>query len=219
MRKTAVIVATVLVALGAAPAFAQQEEESILIDIVLTRYGAVGEVVFVREVPVDAALVGATCTATATTENNSSEHPNNDFLLTSGGATAVIPDFERVAGATVSMTAPLMLGETIAVNIRLGGDGVTSEGVLVALACTGQPPPTTTQPPQPPGDTTTTTQPPPGDTTTTEAPPVGGVEAGGGSSAGAGGPAGPLIGGGAVLLAAALGVLALGRRRSDAEQG
>lgn len=213
MWKTAAVIAVLAALASAAPALAQ-EDDSIIIDIVLTRWGSEGEIVFVREVPVEPALVGATCAASATTENNSSEHPNNDFLLTSGGATAVIPDFERVAGATVSMTTPLVLGETITANIRLGADGVTSEGVLVALTCTAQPAPTTTTQPPPPEDTTTTTQPP--GTTPTEAPPVGGVEAGGGSSAGAATPA-PWIGAGAVLLVVALGLLALGRRRDDGE--
>jgi hypothetical protein len=227
MWKATAVLAVFAALVAAAPAFAQ-EDETVVLDIVLTRWGAEGEIVFVREVPIEPTLVGATCTATAKTENNSSEHPNNDFLLTSGGVTAVIPDFEAVAGETTSMTTTLVLGETITASIRLGEDGVTSEGLLVTLHCTTQPTATTTtQPPQPPENTTTTTQPPSGtttttqppagNTTTTEAPPVGGVSAGGGSSAVTGGPAASLISGGALLMAAALGLLAFARRGHDTE--
>ena len=49
---------------------------------------------------VDPGLVGARCSAgSVQTEEGGSEHPNNDYLLSSAGTTAEILDFEAVSGA------------------------------------------------------------------------------------------------------------------------
>ncbi len=225
MRRAGIALSVVVMLFGAAPALAQGDQgDTVLIDVNMTLYGVEGQVIPVAVVTVDPELIGATCTGTARTENNASEHPGNDFILTSGASVAEIPNFEAVAGYITSMSSTLVLGETITASIRLGPDGVASEGIFITLACLSvrQPPPTTTttttttQPPattttQPPATTTTTqppatttTEPPPsGSTTTTEEPPEGGVDAGGGSTAGGGGTAALWIAAGGLTLVGA----------------
>ena len=169
-----VVVAAVL---GAAPAFAYQEEIIIIqIDVVVR--GDEGDVIQVADVAVDQALVGATCVGTATIENNESEHPGNDYILSTGSTSVEIEDFERTAMQVTEMSSWLVLGERITVAIRLGSDGVASlAGDTVTVASICQPPTTTT---------TSTTLPEVSSTTTTTPPPVGGVSAGGGSAAAGG---------------------------------
>ncbi len=182
----------------AAPATAQTE--TIIIEIDGITRGAEGSITTIAEVAVDPAMVGATCAGASQTTNNASEHPNNDFILSSGTSTAVIADWEREAGVVVNSSMTLVLGETITVQLRLGTGEVSSGMVSIALTC-AQPPPittttttttsttTTTTPPAtttttttllpPPATTTTTTTTPAPTTTTTEPPPEGGVSAGG----------------------------------------
>lgn len=199
MPRAVVVLAMLAVLFGAAPALADEcQEEEILIRFDGNVFGREGDVVQVAMVAVDAHLVGATCVGTATVENNSSAHPGNDFIITSGGTSVGIPDFERIAGKVTTANLALVLGESITASIRLGPHGVASlagDTVVVVSVCRPPPTTTTTQPPvtttQPPASTTTqppastTTQPPsttttlPPVTTTTETP-IGGVSAGGG---------------------------------------
>jgi hypothetical protein len=184
------MLAMLVVLIGAAPASADEcQEEEILIRFDGNVFGSEGEIVRVVEVAVDAHLVGATCFGTVTVENNSSEHPGNDFIITSGGTSVEIPDFERIAGKVTTTTQKLLLGGSITASIRLGPHGVASlagDTVVVASIC--QPPPTTTTTLPPVATTTTlppvastTTLPP---VTTTTETPIGGVSAGGGSTSG-----------------------------------
>lgn len=184
MPRAVVVLAMLAVLFGAAPALADEcQEEEILIRFDGNVFGREGDVVQVAMVAVDAHLVGATCIGTATVENNSSAHPGNDFIITSGGTSVGIPDFERIAGKVTTANSALVLGESITASIRLGPHGVASlagDTVVVVSVCRPPPTTTTTQPP-----VTTTTQPPastttlPPVTTTTETP-IGGVSAGGG---------------------------------------
>ena len=179
----------------AAPATAQTET-TIIIEIDRITRGAEGSITTIAEVVVDPAMVDATCTGASQTTNNASEHPNNDFILSSGTSTAVIADWEGEVGAVVNTSMTLVLGETITVELRLGTGEVSSGMVSIALTC-AQPPPattttttttstttttttttstttTTTTLPPPPATTTTTTTttlPPPATTTTTTLPP------------------------------------------------
>ncbi len=208
----------------AAPATAQTE--TIIIEIDGITRGAEGSITTIAEVAVDPAMVGATCAGASQTTNNASEHPNNDFILSSGTSTAVIADWEREAGAVVNTSMTLVLGETITVQLRLGTGEVSSGMVSIALTC-AQPPITTTTTtttstttttitlPPPPATTTTltTTTTPAPTTTTTEPPPEGGVSAGGGSMAPASGEAAWWLGGSALAAAAGTLLLALGRRQ------
>jgi hypothetical protein len=217
-----VAVVTVMVALfailsGAGAARGEEcYEEEIIIQFEANVFGSEGEVVEVARIAVDAHLIGATCIGTATVENNSSAHPGNDFIISSGGSSVVISDFERDVGTVTAATSQLVLGETVTASIRLGPHGIASlagDTVVVVSVCQPQPPPTTTTTQQPP---TTAQQPP----TTTQAPaaiaaetPIGGVVAGGGGAA----PANSgfelmMLGVGALALLGAFGLSALALR-------
>lgn len=115
-------------------------------------YGTAGQVVVLETRDVDAALVGTTCTASYTGENNSSVHPGTDLLISSGAAQLVLSGVEDVAGATTSGSSSILLGPTVSVAVRLGPDAMSSLGATLSLTCT---PPTTTT-----STTTTTTSPP-----------------------------------------------------------
>ena len=230
VRRIAFTMALLGAVMVAAPAMAQTE--TITIEIDGTTRGAEGSITTIAELAVDPAMVGTTCTGTTQTTNNASEHPNNDFILSSGTSTAVILDWEREAGAVVTTSMTLVLGDTITVELRLGPAEVSSGMVVITLTCAqSEPPPTTTTTttttttlPPPPATTTTITTTPsptttttttttPATTTTTEPPPEGGVSAGGGSMAPASGEAAWWLGGGALAAAAATLLLAPGWRR------
>jgi hypothetical protein len=219
--------AVIGVLLLAVPALAQSN--SIPIEISGINRGDEGEIIRVASVDVDPGMFGWLCTATAQTENNASEHDDNDFVLTSGSSSAEILNWEAVAGAIVSMSGTLVLGESITVDLRMGPDRVSSGGVRIVLTCSPPPPPetttttsttTTTAPPEttttttaPPEATTTTQAQPPAEVKTTEPPPEGGVSAGGGSTAATGITAAEvLVGAGIAALATALGLVFLGRQ-------
>ena len=129
------------VLLLAVPAVAQDATILILIDGIVR--GDEGEIFEVAVQAVDPDLVGARCSAgTAQTEEGGSEHPNNDFIIASGGTSAEIEDFEAVSGATVAMSGAITLGDSITVSLRLGPNRVSSGGFLITLTCT---PPRATQ--------------------------------------------------------------------------
>ena len=135
MRSRSIALAIFGVLLMAVPALAQ--EATILISIGGIVRGDEGEIFEVAVQDVDPGLVGARCTAgTAQTEEGGSEHPNNDFIISSAGTSAEIKDFESVSGAVVAMSGAITLGESITVSLRLGPDRVSSGGLLITLTCT-----------------------------------------------------------------------------------
>ncbi len=207
MRKASIALAVVGLLLLAVPVLAQSN--TIEIEVAGINRGDEGDILRVASVDVDPEMLGWLCTGTAQTENNASEHRDNDFILTSGSSSVEILDWEAVAGEITNTVGTLVLGESITVDLRLGPARVSSGGVRIVLTCSPPPPPetttttvvetTTTTVPE---ITTTTTSPttttthvdpppttvtiPPDDTTTTEPPPVGGVSAGGGATAAGG---------------------------------
>ena len=215
MRKASIAFVMVGLLLLAVPVLAQSN--TIVIEISGVNRGDEGDILRVASVDVDAGMIGWLCSGTAQTENHASEHPDNDFILTSGSSSTEILDWEAGAGESTNMSGTLVLGESITVDLRLGPRGVSSGGVRIVLTCSPPPPSetttTTTSPTTTttrPETTTTTTPPqtttiPPGDTTTTEPPPVGGVSAGGGATAGGGQEVAVLwlTGGALVLLSSA----------------
>ena len=210
MRKTTIGIALLAVLLIAIPAMAQTETDTIEIFVDGIVQGDEGEVIHLLTVTVPEGMVGRACTGSAESQNNESQHIDNDFILSSGATTAEIPNWEAVPLATTAMSGTLVLGPTVNVDLRLGPSEVSSGGVLIILSCAPPAPPettTTTAPPPP------TTGPPPPTTTptdTTEPPPEGGVSAGGGSTAGRSGEAAMLwLGGGALALLGGATVLAM----------
>ncbi len=191
MRKASIALAVVGLLLLAVPVLAQSN--TIEIEVAGINRGDEGDILRVASVDVDPGMVGWLCTGTAQTENNASEHRDNDFILTSGSSSTEILNWEAVAAEITHTSGTLVLGESITVDLRLGPRGVSSGGVRIVLTCSPPPPPETTTTTAPETTTTTHADPPPStvtippdDTTTTEPPPVGGVSAGGGATAAGG---------------------------------
>ncbi len=121
--------------------------------------GEPGDVIELMTVPVDADEVGLVCQLTVTGENNPSEHPETDLIVTSGGVSLVIPDVEATASGTTRGGGEIVLGETVVIEVRLGPHRVFSGGLTLTSEC-AEPQTTTTVAP-----TTTSLAP-----TTTTAP-------------------------------------------------
>ena len=207
MRKATIGIALLAVLLIAIPAMAQTETDTIEIFVDGIVQGDEGEVIHLLTVTVPEEMVGRTCTGSAESQNNESQHIDNDFILNSGATTAEIPNWEAIPLATTAMSGTLVLGPTVSVDLRLGPSEVSSGGVLIILTCAPPAPPETTTTTAPPPPTTTPTTTP---TDTTEPPPEGGVSAGGGSTAGRSGEAAMLwLGGGALALLGGATVLAM----------
>jgi hypothetical protein len=169
------------------PASAGAAPGDVEIQVTGAVYGNPGDVLVVQEVAVDPALVGATCTGVAITQNNESVHPDTDLIISTGGTQSEFDDVESVSDGTTEGSEQLVLGSTITVSVRLGADGVASGGTMLSLDCQAIPPTTTTTtttpttvPPSTAPPTTaptatvppTTTVPSTVPTTTPEAPPT-----------------------------------------------
>jgi len=143
----------ITVLLAAAPAAAQPGVFEIPIDTVVRQPPASVTLLASFDVPPDQQSL--TCTADSVAVNQQSVHPDNDLIVETGGSTEVIPDVESQPDGTSEIVAPVVLGETLTVSLRMGPDGVFSGGLVVTVDC--QQPPTTTTTTVP---TTTTTVPP-----------------------------------------------------------
>lgn len=149
LAAVAVYVSILATAASAAPAF----EVTIPVDtVVRAPEGSITDFEPVIQVPEE--NQGQECSVVAHAQNQTSVHPDNDLLVTSGSSQVVIPDVEAEPGGTVEGEGTLVLGTTIVVSLRMGPDGVFSAGFDVIVDC-------------PPDETTTTTT--DVTTTTTEA--------------------------------------------------
>lgn len=103
-------------------------------------------------------LIGLSCVGVAEATNQPSVHPGNDLIVASGDDSIVLKDVEREPNAVTTAEAPLTLGPTVTVSLRMGTDELFSGGLVFTIGeCT----PLTTTTTEP--TTTTTTEP----TTTT----------------------------------------------------
>lgn len=181
------ILAVVMVALVATLApmpLAGAQSDVMVIEFDDVKFAPPGSVVPAGSVSTPGALVGTTCSTTISTANQSSIHPDNDLLLSTGGQTARIEDVEDFTDGTNSWLVDLTLGSTIEIAVVMGPDGITSLGFSVVVDCskplvgstvpvlassvtTTIPATTTTEPPTtaPPTTEPPTTEPP-----TTSAP-------------------------------------------------
>jgi hypothetical protein len=144
---------------------------SITVPISTVAFGEEGSLHVLASAPVDASLLGSTCTVRAVADNNESVHPDSTLTVASGSTSVRLDDVESAPDKVTDGSGSLVLGSDLVVTVTLGPDGVFSGGIEVMLTCQSPPPPTTTPPTttQPP-PSTTTTQPPP---TTTTVPPDG----------------------------------------------
>ena len=110
--------------------------DDVIIDLDRVTYASPGSVVLLDTRAVDAALTGATCSASYAARNNGSVHPGTDVIVSSGSSQLVLAGVEDAAGGTVSGSGSLQLGTTVSVSVRIGPDGVASMGASLSLACT-----------------------------------------------------------------------------------
>jgi hypothetical protein len=92
------------------------------------------------------------CSVSATAENETSVHPDNDLIVESGNSTVLVEDVESGTGSVVHAGGDIELGSEIVVSLLMGPDGVFSAGLVVHVDCTAGLTTTTTQ-----ATTTTTT--------------------------------------------------------------
>jgi hypothetical protein len=85
------------------------------------------------QVPAD--LQGLLCSVEAVAENQSSIHPSNDLIVSSGSDSVTLSDVERAAGVTTTADGELTLGTEVVVTLSLGPDGVFSGGLTVTVEC------------------------------------------------------------------------------------
>lgn len=134
MRKVMLVAGLVVGVLAAAvPAGAQATE--IVIELDGVERGDEGEVIELVNRPVEADLVGAECSVSGRTENNESVHPGNDLIIQTGDSTTEVPDVEAQEFEVIQGTGSVTLGESIAVSLRFGPDGVTSGGIFLDFVC------------------------------------------------------------------------------------
>ena len=123
---------TLLFALaGVAPVSAA---ERVHLDIGVAR-GEEGSTVELARLEVDAEHVGTTCTVRAHTENQSSVHPGNDLLVTTGDSRAVIADVEAEPDSSRDLSDQVVLGESVVIQLRFGPDQVSSMGYDLEVDC------------------------------------------------------------------------------------
>ncbi|MDH5294666.1 MAG: hypothetical protein OEW91_13360 [Acidimicrobiia bacterium] len=162
-RHVAFLAITTLALIGLALPVLAMEPLVIPVDTVVR--GAEGEVHRLAEIPTGSEA-GCVADVHAMSANNESVHVGNDLIVSSGGASVIIPDVESAPGATIEADGTLTLGESITVDVRLGPadpgrpGSVFSGGVTVTIKCRPVETTTTTE------ATTTTTE---ATTTTTEA--------------------------------------------------
>jgi hypothetical protein len=143
VRTPAMLLMTIgvgLITMLAAPASAQ-EVPTIVIPINTTVKGDPGSVHQLATQAVPAELQGTACTASSTSQNQTSVHPGSNLTITSGSDSVVLLDVEAVPGGTVTASGTLTMGPTIVVSLQLGPDGVFSGGVTVTITCPAEPSP------------------------------------------------------------------------------
>lgn len=124
--------ALLLAVIGVAPAWAA---EPLVLDADQSMYGEEGSTYELAELAVDADRIGDLCTLQVHTENQFSVHPGNDLLVTTGGAQTVIEDVEAEPDAGRDLSAGIVLGPVLLVELRFGADQLSSMGFDLSVDC------------------------------------------------------------------------------------
>jgi len=124
--------ALLIAVVGVAPAWAI---ESIVLDQDRILYGEEGSTSQLAEIAVDADRVGASCTLRVHAENQFSVHPGNDLLITTGGTQSVIEDVEAEPDGDRDLSAAIVLGPELLVELRFGPHQVSSMGFDLSVEC------------------------------------------------------------------------------------
>ena len=108
-----------------------------------------GSVTLVASASVPGEFQGAACIAEVEVDNQESVHDGNDLIVSSGGTSGVVENFESEAFGIRTVEIPLTLGSTVEVSLRMGEDEISSGGVFITIDCTQTVPPTTAPPETP----------------------------------------------------------------------
>lgn len=144
--------ALLIAVVGVAPAWAI---ESIVLDQDRILYGEEGSTNQLAEIVVDDNRVGASCTLRVHAENQFSVHPGNDLLITTGGMQTVIEDVEAEPDADRDLSAAIVLGPELLVELRFGPHQVSSMGFDLSVECPDVAGVVVTQPPTCPDPSST----------------------------------------------------------------
>ena len=149
-RRVAVSVAgalTIAAGLFAVPAAAETIEVPIA---ETTAVGTPGTSVALGSAEVAEDLQGRSCEVSIVVKNQSSDHPGNVVVVTSGDSQIAVSAVEDVAFTTTTGGGTLTLGPTIDVSVTLGTDDRSSLGSNLSVTC--EPLPETAPPPSVEGD-------------------------------------------------------------------
>ncbi len=97
--------------------------------------GEPGSVSTVAETTVDPAIVGQSCVVSVVIANQESTNPETDLIITSGDATVEISGVEDEANGETKQSEPIIIGESLNVQVRLGPSGVASMGFDLSFEC------------------------------------------------------------------------------------
>ena len=122
-----------IIALSAATVQAAEPQINIPIDTVIR--GDVNSMHVLEKQDVDRNLIGNTCKVYATAKNQHSVHPGNDLIISSNSSSVVLKNVEREANGLTTANGNLILGNKLAVTLKLGQDKVFSGGMTVKLEC------------------------------------------------------------------------------------
>lgn len=91
-----------------------------------------------KDVPAD--LAGRSCNLSVTVTNQSSVHPGNALVITSGDTKVTVEKVEETANSVVTGTGVLTLGSNVTVALQLGNEGLSSLGSSAKVTCEALPP-------------------------------------------------------------------------------
>ncbi len=146
-RLSALGAAVVLCSMFGSAAVAQEPDTVIDVPVEpVYDTGEVGASVAVGSAAVAAELVGRSCNVVVTATNQSSVHPGNTLVVSSGESSVSVAGIEDAAGAVSTEAGTITLGDTISLAVVLGEDGATSVGSSLKVTCEALPEATPTPP-------------------------------------------------------------------------
>jgi ABC-type Fe3+-siderophore transport system permease subunit len=134
MRKLSVAVTTAIATIAFSGTIALAADLGSPIDTTIDGGVAVGEQVELTVVS-SGPFAGQTCTVQSIHGGAGAPHPGNDLVVSSGEQVSTLVDVERSAGAVTVGSAPITLGDTIAVGLTMGPDGRFEGDVVVEIDC------------------------------------------------------------------------------------
>ncbi|MDX2379823.1 MAG: hypothetical protein QNM02_08705, partial [Acidimicrobiia bacterium] len=133
IRRFALASAVFSAALLAGSSTARAADATIPLDTTIVA-GTAGDQVELAEVA-GGLLIGRTCDLTAIHAETGAPHPDNDLVVSSGADVVTLADVERASGAVTPATAPLMIGDTIRIEVILGPDAAFGGDVALEVDC------------------------------------------------------------------------------------